>query len=67
MTISNKGRPFDIRQYESKKFDIFKEAKKFNDTDDLTHLANLVIIANKILKNNRFPIREYTQWIKNQA
>ena len=40
---------------------------KYIETDDLTHLADLLISSEEILEDNDFPLRKYKKWKQNQA
>ena len=54
------------KNYNANKGKILSEMMTFCECDDLTHLAEAVLIGRKILTTNHFPIGKYKKWIKSK-
>lgn len=50
--------------YQQKKETLLEKISKYLTSDDLFELADAEIIINTILRENRFPKREYREWQK---
>lgn len=49
--------------YIERKVKLSNELSKFISDDDLTHLANMIVIGRLILKQNHFPFKKYKEYI----
>lgn len=50
--------------YTEKKKKLINNISVFISNENLFELADASIIINTILRENRFPIREYKEWLK---
>lgn len=48
--------------YNERKIKLSNELSKFISDDDLTHLANMILIGRLILKQNHFPFKKYKEY-----
>jgi len=52
----------DSNLYLERKIKLSDELSKFISDDDLTHLANMILIGRLILRQNRFPLKKYKEY-----
>ena len=52
----------ESKLYLERKIKLSDELSKFISDDDLTHLANMILIGRLILRQNRFPFKKYKEY-----
>ena len=50
--------------YTQRKIQLSNELSKFISDDDLTHLANMILLGRLILKQNHFPFKNYKEYLR---